>query len=93
MAIVVVICLAMASVAGVNIWWFTQPTFEQPRSRQDINTATVSEIAALPGIDLSTAERIVSERPYNGTADLVQKNIITQTTYDKIKDQIVAEQK
>ena len=93
MAIVVVICLAMASVAAVNIWWFTQPSFEQPHSRLDINTASVSELTALPGIDVSTAERIITERPYNGTDDLVQKNIITQTTYDKVKDQIVAKQK
>lgn len=93
MAMIVVIALAVASVTAVNIWWFAQPTFEQPRSRLDINSATVSELATLPGIDLSTAERIVSERPYNGTDDLVQKNIITQSTYDKIKHQIVAKQK
>ena len=35
---------------------------------------------------------IVSERPYNGINDLVQKNIITQTTFDKIKEQVGATQ-
>src|SRR5215831_14393518 len=91
--ILVLMALAVAAVGAINVWWFNQPTFEQPRSRLDLNTATVRELATLPGIDLSTAERIVSERPYTGTDDLVQKTIMTQATYDKIKDHLVAKQK
>jgi helix-hairpin-helix protein len=90
--ILVLMAIAVAAVGAWNIWWFNQPTSEQPRSRLDLNAATVSELATLPGIDLSTAERIVSERPYNGPDDLVQKNIISQATYDKIREQIVAKQ-
>ena len=91
--ILVLMAVAAAAVGAINIWWFAQPPFELPHSPLDINTATVNELATLPGIDLSTAERIVSERPYTGTDDLVQKNIITQATYDKIKDHLVAKQK
>ena len=92
MAVLALIVLFTASMTAVNIWWFNQPTFEVPRSRLDINTATLSELTTLPGIDRSTAERVLSERPYTGKDDLVQKHIISQTTYDKIKDQIEAKQ-
>ena len=91
--ILVLMAVAVAAVGAINVWWFAQPPFELPRSPLDINTATVSELTTLPGIDLSTAERIVSERPYHGPEDLVQKNIISQASYNKIKDQIVATQK
>jgi len=92
MAMLVVLALGVASIGAWNIWWFTQPSIEQSRARLDINTATVSQLTALPGIDLATAERIVSERPYNETDDLVEKNILSQATYDKIKDRIGSKQ-
>jgi DNA uptake protein ComE-like DNA-binding protein len=93
MAIIILIVLVTVAVTSVEVWWITQPPVDQSPSPLNINTATVSELTALSGIDPSTAEKIVSERPYNRKDDLVEKNIITQTTYDKIKDQIVAKQK
>jgi competence protein ComEA len=93
MAIIILIVLVTVGVTSVEVWWIAQPPFDQSPSPLNINTATVSELTALSGIDQSTAEKIVSERPYNRKDDLVEKNIITQTAYDKIKDQIVTKQK
>jgi competence protein ComEA len=63
--------------------------------RVNINTATVSELDALPGIGPTTAQMIVDYRLQNGPFQFIQdiQNVpgIGPATYDRIKDYITIE--
>jgi DNA uptake protein ComE-like DNA-binding protein len=59
----------------------------------DINSASAEDLKTIPGIGDAYAKKIVDGRPYKRKDELVQKKVVPQATYDKIKDQIVAKQK
>lgn len=55
----------------------------------NINTATQAELEALSGIGPVTASNIISDRPYQTVEDLLNKKIVKQAVFEKIKDQLI----
>lgn len=58
----------------------------------DINTASASDLAALPGIDQATADKIVAGRPFKNSSQILSKGIVTKEEYSKIRNRITARQ-
>jgi competence protein ComEA len=58
----------------------------------DINTASESQLKAIPGVGDTYAKKIIAGRPYVKKDQLKSKKIIPDSLYEKIKDKIVAKQ-
>jgi DNA uptake protein ComE-like DNA-binding protein len=68
----------------------TSATAPPPEARIDINHATVDDLLKVPGMTRSWAGRIVRFRPYRTKQDLLDKGIVDDEVYDRIKDFVIA---
>ncbi len=56
----------------------------------DINSASATELATLPGIGTAYAQKIIGGRPYANKTQLTSRNIISPAVYSKISSKIIA---
>jgi competence protein ComEA len=72
----------------------TQPEATKPKTAPliDINAASKTDLASLPGIGDVYAQKIIDGRPYKMKSDLKTKNIIPAGVYSKIAGKIIAHQ-
>ncbi len=53
-----------------------------------INSAQESQLESLPGVGPTTAGKIINGRPYSSLDELLNKKVVSKSTYGKIKDLI-----
>jgi hypothetical protein len=56
--------------------------------RVDLNTAPLEHIAALPGLTVEDATRVVAHRPYYAKDDLVARQILDPERYATLADEV-----
>ena len=56
----------------------------------DINRASVDELMRVSGMTRVWANRIVRFRPYRMKTDLLERGILPDRVYDRIKDSVIA---
>jgi DNA uptake protein ComE-like DNA-binding protein len=55
----------------------------------DLNKASQEDLSSLPGISAQKAERIVADRPYANSHQLVTRHVVSEDEYAQIQDRIV----
>jgi len=56
----------------------------------NINTATLKELDTLPGIGPVYGQNIIEHRPYSSTEELLSRDVLKKSTYEKMKDNVTA---
>jgi len=62
----------------------------QRKGPLNINSASTRQLTALPGITPPLARAIIEGRPYEDSAQLYKKHILTKAQYNRIRAQVVA---
>jgi radical SAM superfamily enzyme with C-terminal helix-hairpin-helix motif len=75
---------AVAPPAGGH----SMPMHGQHVGTLDLNSASLEELQMVPGVNEATAKKIVENRPYARTDELITKKVLSKTAYDSIKEHI-----
>jgi DNA uptake protein ComE-like DNA-binding protein len=57
----------------------------------DLNRASIEQLAALPGMSVTLAQQIIEGRPYHDKTELIQRHILSDASYDRVKHLIAVE--
>jgi DNA uptake protein ComE-like DNA-binding protein len=93
--VLLIVALFSTGVLAAPATWAQAKTDTKSMGHEplDLNTASEADLKMIPGIGDAYAKKIVQNRPYKRKDELVQKKVVPQATYDKIKDHVVSKQK
>jgi DNA uptake protein ComE-like DNA-binding protein len=55
----------------------------------DLNKASKQDLTSLPGITSQKADRIIAERPYANTHQLVSRHVLSDDEYAQVQERVV----
>ena len=58
----------------------------------NLNKASKADLQGLPGVTPQKADRIVAERPYANTRQLVTRHVLSEDEYAQVKDRVIVTQ-
>jgi DNA uptake protein ComE-like DNA-binding protein len=58
----------------------------------DLNKASKQDLTSLPGITEQKANRIIAERPYANTHQLITRHVLSADEYGQVQDRVVVSQ-
>lgn len=66
----------------------SMPMHGQHMGALDLNTASLDDLKMVPGVNEATAKKIMDNRPYARTDELITKKVLSKPAYDSIKEHI-----
>ena len=84
--------IAVFLVLLAPAWWAQTSVFAKSAAAItsaatiDLNSASLDQLNALPGVGAVKAQAIIDGRPYSSIDDFVSKGIVSKSAYDKFKD-------
>jgi DNA uptake protein ComE-like DNA-binding protein len=61
------------------------------KSLVDLNKGSKDDLSSLPGITAQKADRIIAERPFANTHQLVTRHVVSEDEYSQIQDRVVVD--
>jgi len=57
----------------------------------DLNRASIEQLVALPGMSVTLAQQIIEGRPYHSKTEFIQRHILSDTAYARVRNLIAVE--
>jgi DNA uptake protein ComE-like DNA-binding protein len=82
---VVAVLIASATIAGAQMPKAGDAVKAVTGTPLDLNSASLDQLKALPGVGEQYAKKIMDGRPFKKVDELMSKNIVPKSVYDQIK--------
>ena len=79
-----------AAVAQFASWRRARPTM-QAQAELDLNACSREELLQALGVDDELAERILENRPYRSKFDLLNRLIVPETVFSRVRSKVYVE--
>jgi DNA uptake protein ComE-like DNA-binding protein len=84
--LVVAVLVATVTIAGAQMPKAATDAVKAVTGPLDLNSATLDQLKALPGVGEQYAKKIVDGRPFKKVDELMSKNVVPKNVYDQIKN-------